>query len=424
VVVAVAAAAFVLYFYWEKGGFKGCSNEAGGEDRKERLLPSRPARNSGSGNEPVILSSYISDDKPDQIWSLIAARRRARLAAEAAGQSESFADRCRTAGISCPLSEQALTEEELAERKAQMEVAMAERKAQEEAMQQWSAFERALQDEKRKAGAQLAEAVATKQFAKTAGIHRREDELDQILQQGCMLKQQARSGQAEQRELKRQLAELHCSIAHRLQGLHQDDQDEPVNFKGLSNAGASDDKFTAAKIVTGRPELAAKGLVHFMGISMKREGEILQQGLDAIREEFEQPSTAPEMRELMHYVLDEAAIEQMPGAGGGVVKEKGNDGKRLHDFLRDPHAVSAELEAAHIAALRLYTSDAYTCINDPLRNGCSDAEPHPFAATTLFLSDALKKLRVNNGADSSQATKRKEFWRGMKVSYNLWPNLS
>jgi hypothetical protein len=123
------------------------------------------------------------------------------------------------------------------------------------------------------------------------------------------------------------------------------------------------------------------------------------------------------MKSIMRYILDQAAVEQVPGAGGysGVVKEKGNSGKRLVDFLRDPHAVSAELELAHIAALRLYTSDAYTCINGPLRKGCSTAEPHPFAATTLFLSDALKKLRTLNAVDSAEITKRKEFWRGMRV---------
>jgi hypothetical protein len=203
-----------------------------------------------------------------------------------------------------------------------------------------------------------------------------------------------------------------------LQGLRQD---EPIDFEGLSGASASsvsDDKFTAAKIITGRPELAAKGIAHFMGISTKRAGEIMQKGVDAIREEFEQPGTAPGMRAIMRYILDDAAVEQLPGAGGysGVVKERGNGGKRLRDFLQDPHAVSAELELAHIAALRLYTSGAYTCINGPLRKGCSTAEPHPFAATTLFLSEALKKLRAINGANSAETMKRKEFWRGMRVS--------
>jgi serine/threonine protein kinase len=205
-----------------------------------------------------------------------------------------------------------------------------------------------------------------------------------------------------------------------LQGLRQD---EPINFEGLSVASssstsASGAKYTDAKLITGRPELAAKGIAHFMGISTARAGEIMQKGVEAIREEFERPGTDPEMTAIMHYILDQAAVEQMPGAGGysGVVQERGNNGKKLVDFLQDPHAVSAELELAHIAALRLYTSDAYTCINGPLRNGCGTAKPHPFAATTLFLSEALKKLRTLNAVNSAEITKRKEFWRGMRVS--------
>jgi hypothetical protein len=51
----------------------------------------------------------------------------------------------------------------------------------------------------------------------------------------------------------------------------------------------------------------------------------------------------------------------------------------------------------------------------PLRNGCSEANPHPFAATTYFVSEALKKLRSVN-ASKTNVQERKEFWRGMKVS--------
>ena len=84
---------------------------------------------------------------------------------------------------------------------------------------------------------------------------------------------------------------------------------------------------------------------------------------------------------------------------------------KLEQFRQRPDAVKAELELPHIAALRIYTSNAYKRINDPLRNG---EKPHPFAATTYFLSEALKKLRVVN-AQGTGAQQRKEFWRGMKV---------
>ena len=45
---------------------------------------------------------------------------------------------------------------------------------------------------------------------------------------------------------------------------------------------------------------------------------------------------------------------------------------------------------AHVLALRIYTSNSSPRINEPLRKGI---KPHPFAATTYFIYDALKRLR-------------------------------
>jgi hypothetical protein len=110
--------------------------------------------------------------------------------------------------------------------------------------------------------------------------------------------------------------------------------------------------------------------------------------------------------------LDEVAVEQKEMAPyGKVTRDEGHNGMKLVHFRQCPDAVKAELELAHIAALRICTSNAYKRINDPLCNG---ERPHPFAATTYFLSEALKKLRVVN-AQGTEAQQRKEFWRGMKV---------
>jgi hypothetical protein len=174
---------------------------------------------------------------------------------------------------------------------------------------------------------------------------------------------------------------------------------------------SSADKFVVGKLTTGRPEEAAHGLPRYMGIDNSRLAFIMKEGLAAIRMEFEENGNKTDI-ELMRYVLDEVAVEKEEVAPyGKVTRDEGHGGMKLEHFRQRPDAVKAELELPHIAALRIYTSNAYKRINDPLRNG---EKPHPFAATTYFLSEALKKLRVVN-AQGAEAQQRKEFWRGMKV---------
>jgi hypothetical protein len=147
-----------------------------------------------------------------------------------------------------------------------------------------------------------------------------------------------------------------------------------------------------------------------MGIHSLKLGEIISGGLGSIRGEFEKNGDADDVAN-MRYILDEAAREEEEKVSYGVtVKDKGHDGMRLNDFLQLREAKTAKLEATHIAALRLYSSQSYKRINDPLRNG---EKPHPFAATTFFLSEGLKKLRSIN-ATATKAQLHKEFWRGMK----------
>jgi hypothetical protein len=209
-----------------------------------------------------------------------------------------------------------------------------------------------------------------------------------------------------------------------------------VEFGDLSLVTHVSDKFMSQKLITGQPVDAAHGLAVFMGISTEREGEIKLHGLAAIREEFlqlevkvaqlETDAATPIEKEnakkekeqaakditTMKYILDQPAEEQVNDSNDGnstIVRDKGHNGMLLLDFKRHPTAVAARLEEAHVAALRLYTSTAYGRINIPLRN---QEKPHPFAATTIFLSEALKKLRsVHAGQEASE---HHEFWRGMK----------
>jgi serine/threonine-protein kinase len=65
--------------------------------------------------------------------------------------------------------------------------------------------------------------------------------------------------------------------------------DEPIDFGVLSSGSSatSADKFVAGKLVAGRPKEAALGITHYMGIDANQEGQIKQDGLLAIRAEFE-----------------------------------------------------------------------------------------------------------------------------------------
>jgi hypothetical protein len=79
------------------------------------------------------------------------------------------------------------------------------------------------------------------------------------------------------------------------------------------------------------------------------------------------------------------------------------------DFVEHPLAETAFLGRAHLLALRLYTSNSFMCVNQPLRG---EVQPHPFPATTFYIYDALRKLReVNSNAHDHKEPR--VFWRGL-----------
>ena len=65
----------------------------------------------------------------------------------------------------------------------------------------------------------------------------------------------------------------------------------------------------------------------------------------------------------------------------------------LDDFIAHSSARTARLQAAHVVAIRLYSTAAFRSLNNPLRDR-SRTTPHPFAATIFFLADGIKKLRT------------------------------
>lgn len=84
----------------------------------------------------------------------------------------------------------------------------------------------------------------------------------------------------------------------------------------------------------------------------------------------------------------------------------------LVNFAMLPQARTAQLEEAHVAALRIYTTGAFKVLNGPLRHPWGGS-PHPFPVTVSFLSDAIGKLRAV-GAIQPSALSEFDLWRGVK----------
>jgi len=88
----------------------------------------------------------------------------------------------------------------------------------------------------------------------------------------------------------------------------------------------------------------------------------------------------------------------------------------LADFVSHPDACTARLEAAHVAALRIYTTAAYKVLNGPLRDVASTAA-HPFPVTIAFLREAIGKLRAVGAEEDTREGKTQtklDLWRGMR----------
>ena len=89
----------------------------------------------------------------------------------------------------------------------------------------------------------------------------------------------------------------------------------------------------------------------------------------------------------------------------------------LADFVAAPNSREAELEEAHVLALRLYTTRAFLLINNPLRDlGRHErGEAHPLPVTVAFLAEAIRRLRAV-GAKMANARSPVVLYRGLKNS--------
>ena len=157
-------------------------------------------------------------------------------------------------------------------------------------------------------------------------------------------------------------------------------------------------------LIASQPAEAARGLAHFMKID-----ETLRAGFDkgtaAIVAEVDAHGSNA-LKEHLHYVLHEPASEKEFPNG---VRDRGRNGERLADFVSHPIATAHGLDEPRVAALRLYTTAAYSHINNPLRAG----ERHPLPVTVAFIADGIKKLRAKR-AEGAGATSTLTLWRGMR----------
>lgn len=176
---------------------------------------------------------------------------------------------------------------------------------------------------------------------------------------------------------------------------------------GRAVVDSSQSKFTADvnSLISGQPAEAARGLAHFMQVDEAALRAGFDKGTAAIVAEVEALESA-ELSEHLRYVLHEAASERAFPNG---VRDKGRQGERLADFVNHPIAVAHGLDEARVAALRLYTTAAYSFINNPLRAG----EKHPLPCTVAFIADGIKKLRAKR-AEGRGATQALSLWRGMR----------
>ena len=145
------------------------------------------------------------------------------------------------------------------------------------------------------------------------------------------------------------------------------DSNEPVELKGLLmgvlSVSANTLDHTNAKfvselrsLITGQPQDAALGYIHYMKVEPSVVHIGLSQGIDAIRAEFERyvGDRAEEVRECMRYVLFErAGSSDKMFPNSPHKRDHTRNGETLDDFVNHPDARTARLEPAHVAALRI-----------------------------------------------------------------------
>jgi hypothetical protein len=185
-----------------------------------------------------------------------------------------------------------------------------------------------------------------------------------------------------------------------------------------------DDKFFIEPkcLQTGKTNL--RGLNFHLGSTDEAIHRAMADGVAAIEAEFAAHGSEAD-RECLHYVLHAAAgsssLEFPPNgrrdcdASGELLRERcraDGTGMRLSDFVAHANSRHARLSEAHVLALRLYTTNAYKSINQPLRDS-TRTEPHPFPVTVNLITSAIGRLRTVHEGEPG-ATEPLDLFRGMR----------
>lgn len=161
-------------------------------------------------------------------------------------------------------------------------------------------------------------------------------------------------------------------------------------------------KFTAKQIIFGKPEEAAYGLPDFMGLTDNDLVQYHTDGMLAVVDEISRNGNS-EDRENLKMILAGHYYKQGTNATA-------DSRLSLDELMQHPAAVAARLRKHHVLALRMYTTSTFKSINEPMRQR---VRPHPLGATTYFISEAIKLLRVVKGAASKALIGDQVYWRGL-----------
>lgn len=150
----------------------------------------------------------------------------------------------------------------------------------------------------------------------------------------------------------------------------------------------------------GESKLSATPLADVMGVNPKIFH--VDDKVKAICSEFQKYGTTQDQDNLKR-ILDETyrTPESNP-----------NDPPQhtpLSKVMLSKEAKDSGLQLWHVLVLQLYTTSCYLSINKHLRES---TQPNPFAITTFYISDALKRLRVHASALQGINTTR-TYYRGM-----------
>ena len=188
------------------------------------------------------------------------------------------------------------------------------------------------------------------------------------------------------------------------------------------------DRFSIRTVVYGRQADAALGIEHYLCVSDAELRRLKSLGTEGIRAEFEALGDRTGI-ECMRYVLDGRAGTSstlfpnspfpLDCGPNGLLDERraaSGLGKVLDDFSHDPNAQLAKLQPEHVAALRIYTTAAFSLINAPLRDleRKAQGQPHPLMLTAALIRDAVVRLRAVGAHDPSLANAQIDLWRGLK----------